>query len=74
MKHLLYVFGLLAVVAGLSSCQGNNNDNQANARSGLHIIMELVTQVMVVTYNHLVEITKMVSTLILILELHNYKS
>ena len=31
MKHLLYVFGLLAVVAGLSSCQGNNNDNQANA-------------------------------------------
>ena len=26
MKHVLYVFGLIAMVAGLSSCQGNNND------------------------------------------------
>lgn len=31
MKQLLYVFGLLAMVAGLSSCQGNNDSGgQAN--------------------------------------------
>lgn len=30
MKHVLYVFGLLAMVAGLSSCKGQDNNDQAN--------------------------------------------